>query len=78
MNREAAALGVPVYSIFRGKTGAVDQYLQNKKRLIMIETREDVHTQISLKTRKKEQLPENLRTETVERIVEKIVSVVPN
>jgi len=22
MNREAAALGVPVYSIFRGKTGA--------------------------------------------------------
>ena len=27
MNREAAALGVPVYSIFRGKTGAVDRYL---------------------------------------------------
>ena len=27
MNREAAALGVPVYSIFRGKIGAVDQYL---------------------------------------------------
>jgi len=24
MNREAAALGVPVYSIFRGKSGAVD------------------------------------------------------
>ena len=27
MNREAAALGVPVYSIFRGKLGAVDRYL---------------------------------------------------
>lgn len=27
MNREAAALGVPVYSIFRGKIGAVDRYL---------------------------------------------------
>ena len=25
MNREAAALGVPVYSIFRGKIGAVDK-----------------------------------------------------
>ena len=25
MNREAAALGVPVYSVFRGKLGAVDQ-----------------------------------------------------
>src|ERR1039458_4176378 len=27
MNREAAALGVPVYSIFRGEIGAVDRYL---------------------------------------------------
>ena len=27
MNREAAALGVPVYSIFKGKIGAVDRYL---------------------------------------------------
>ena len=25
MNREAAALGVPVYSIFRGKIGGVDR-----------------------------------------------------
>ena len=29
MNREAAALGVPVYSIFRGKLGAVDKYLEH-------------------------------------------------
>ena len=28
MNREAAALGVPVYSIFRGKTGAVDREIE--------------------------------------------------
>ena len=27
MNREAAALGVPVYSVFRGKAGAVDRML---------------------------------------------------
>ena len=27
MNREAAALRVPVYSIFRGRMGAVDKYL---------------------------------------------------
>src|SRR5207249_3809437 len=36
MNREAAALGVPVYSIFRGKTGAVDSKLEQEGRLIMV------------------------------------------
>lgn len=46
MNREAAALGVPVYSIFRGKIGAVDQYLAEKGRLILLETVDDVRTKI--------------------------------
>ena len=36
MNREAAALGVPVYSIFRGKQGAVDRHLAEQQRLTMI------------------------------------------
>jgi uncharacterized protein len=34
MNREAAALGVPVYSIFRGTIGAVDHYLAETGRLV--------------------------------------------
>lgn len=46
MNREAAALGVPVYSIFRGKIGAVDRYLSDKGRLTLIETVEDVRSKI--------------------------------
>ena len=46
MNREAAALGVPVYSIFRGKIGAVDKYLATNRRLILIETVEDVRSKI--------------------------------
>ncbi len=33
MNREAAALGVPVYSVFRGATGAVDRKLMEQGRL---------------------------------------------
>lgn len=37
MNREAAALGVPVYSIFRGEIGAVDRYLSEKGRLVLLE-----------------------------------------
>jgi hypothetical protein len=37
MNREAAALGIPVYSIFRGKIGAVDRQLQKEGRLTLID-----------------------------------------
>lgn len=53
MNREAAALGVPVYSIFRGKTGAVDRYLSEKGRLTMLETVEDVKSKIQAIRRSK-------------------------
>jgi predicted glycosyltransferase len=54
MNREAAALGVPVYSIFRGKIGAVDRYLQQEGRLILIESVEDIEKKIVLKRRQKD------------------------
>lgn len=36
INREAAALNVPVYSIFQGKIGAVDRYLAEKGRLTLV------------------------------------------
>lgn len=48
MNREAAALGVPVYSIFRGKIGAIDQFLADAGRLILLETIQDVCSRIAL------------------------------
>lgn len=52
MNREAAALGVPVYSIFRGHMGAVDRYLATTGRLTLIEKIEDIRTKIVLERRK--------------------------
>jgi predicted glycosyltransferase len=48
MNREAAALGVPVYSTFRGKTGAVDDYLASEGRLILLQSADDVRSKIKL------------------------------
>jgi len=48
MNREAAALGTPVYSIFRGKIGAVDDYLANRGRLTLIESVGDIPKKIAL------------------------------
>ncbi|MEN8142958.1 MAG: DUF354 domain-containing protein [Thermodesulfobacteriota bacterium] len=53
MNREAAALGVPVYSIFRGKTGAVDKYLAEHGRLTLLESVEDVRSRLKPVARKR-------------------------
>jgi len=58
MNREAAALSVPVYSVFRGRIGAVDQYLSDNQRLVLIENIADVKNKIVLKRRgQAEKLP---------------------
>jgi hypothetical protein len=54
MNREAAALGVPVYSIFRGKTGAVDRYLEQRGRLVLIRSVEDIDRKIQLVPRQRD------------------------
>jgi predicted glycosyltransferase len=51
MNREAAALGIPVYSIFRGKSGAVDRYLQEEGKMVLIETSADIQNKILLERR---------------------------
>jgi uncharacterized protein len=48
MNREAAALGVPVYSIFRGTLGAVDKYLAEAGRLTLLQSPADVRNNITL------------------------------
>lgn len=53
MNREAAALGIPVYSIFRGPIGAVDRWLQHQKRLVLVESRDDVLRKVAFKKRQK-------------------------
>ena len=42
MNREAAALGVPVYSTFKGKMGAVDIGLSKEGRLILLDSVDDL------------------------------------
>lgn len=53
MNREATALGVPVYSIFRGEIGAIDKYLANEGKLILIEDVSQVRNKIALRKRKR-------------------------
>ena len=58
MNREAAALGVPVYSTFRGKTGAVDEYLAKTGRLVLLQSSDDVAHKLRLVRRNGHARPE--------------------
>jgi predicted glycosyltransferase len=76
MNREAAAMGVPVYSIFCGKIGAVDRYLVEQGRLIMVQTVVEVRSKIKIEPRR--ELERNLqgsRIPALETIVDNVEAI---
>ena len=75
MNREAAALGVPVYSIFRGKIGAVDNYLSKTGRLVLIENVWDLKSQIVLCKRVKGDSVIHNSVGALESIVNAIITI---
>ena len=75
MNREAAALGVPVYSIFRGKIGAVDRYLAGNGRLVLLESVEDIRTKIVLERREQARRDFSAGTTALHCISEAIISI---
>jgi predicted glycosyltransferase len=76
MNREAAALGVPVYSIFRGKTGAVDLMLEEQGRLSMIRSTEEVWTKILFVRRDKGRQPDHAPRAALQDIVDHIENII--
>jgi len=78
MNREAAALGVPVYSIFRGKVGAVDRYLSENGRLVLIESIQEVTSKIRLTRWNRPAAPNNHSGVVLESIVDSVVSILEN
>jgi len=75
MNREAAALGVPVYSVFRGKIGAVDKYLATSGRLTLLEDIKDIRTKIVLARRNRPLQPENSVRPALRTIVDNIIMI---
>ena len=75
MNREAAALGVPVYSIFRGRIGAVDRYLAETGRLVLLQSPEDVRTKLKVSRRSRPMQPPHPADHTLRTIVDNIVEI---
>lgn len=76
MNREGAALSVPVYSIFRGKLGEVDRKLEQEGRLTMIRSVEEVNAKIIIARRDKSKLPDNQPRQALEDIVDRIEEII--
>jgi predicted glycosyltransferase len=76
MNREAAALGVPVYSIFRGKIGAVDRRLEQEGRLVMVRTSGEVQSKIVFQRREKPERLDNQPRPALRQIVDHIEDIV--
>ena len=76
MNREAAALGVPVYSIFRGTTGIVDKYLATTGRLILVESVEDVGSKIVLEKWNRPAEPDHAVRPALQQIVHEVESLI--
>jgi uncharacterized protein len=76
MNREAAAMGVPVYSIFRGTLGAVDRFLSEQGRLVLLENVEQVRTRIKAVRRDRNALALNhQKSAALETIVNHITDI---
>jgi uncharacterized protein len=66
MNREAALLGVPVYSIFAGRTGALDRAMESDGRIVRVLTPDAVE-KIRLERRRAARAP--VITDAVEAFV---------
>jgi len=76
MNREAASLGVPVYSIFRGKTGAVDRRLEQEGRLTLIGSAEEISTRIQFTRKDSSRPPDNKTRPALDDIVNYIEEII--
>jgi|SRR5579875_99257 len=75
MNREAAALGVPVYSVFRGHIGAVDRYLAQNGRLVLLQNVSDIREKLVIpKNRHKRALPK-VQSHALRTIVDNIIAI---
>lgn len=75
MNREAAALGIPVYSLFRGTMGAVDKHLAATGKLVLLESEGDVREKLKLVHRSKTFSARSAQKATLEAVVGHIAAV---
>jgi len=76
MNREAAALGIPVYSLFRGTMGAVDKHLAEIGKLVLLESEQDVREKLKLVRRSKTWDSKPKQSVALEAVVNQIIMII--
>jgi predicted glycosyltransferase len=76
MNREAAALGVPVYSFFRGTLGAIDKHLSDTGKLVLLQSKNDVVEKLKLVRRQRRAASEPHHAVSLDAVVNHVVAVV--
>ncbi len=74
MNREAAALNVPAYSSFKGRIGAVDQYLTKAGLLKILDSPQDLAQKIKLKKHSRAFSTIKNNTNTLDFITDRIIA----
>ncbi|MGQ9852726.1 MAG: DUF354 domain-containing protein [Candidatus Oleimicrobiaceae bacterium] len=74
MNREAAALGVPVYSIFQGQIGAVDRHLAEQGRLVLLGSAHELRAKINIARRQSAHTQKPMSRLVAEVVLEEILS----
>ena len=72
MNREAAILGTPAISVFRGKSCAVDEWLVQKDRLVMVLNDSDIDKIRISEQNKRQSIMKNVRLK--ENLVDQILA----
>jgi len=75
MIREAAALDVPAYSFFGGKTGAVDEYLEKSGKLTILRSIYDVKDKLKLQKRSKDNFSNYKQKETLNCVVDTVEKI---
>ncbi len=75
MNREAAALRVPVYSIFRGTMGSVDSHLIRERRLTPLNTPQEIPSKLAVEKRVKSEPREIMQSTVLDTIVNKLSEI---
>jgi predicted glycosyltransferase len=76
MNREAAAMGVPVYSVFRGQIGAVDRFLNASGRLVLLERVQDIPAKVQAVRRDRPARPRGEGRAALTSIVSQLTAIV--
>jgi predicted glycosyltransferase len=75
MNREAAALEIPVYSLFRGTMGAVDKHLAKTGKLVLLESERDVREKVKLAYRSRTPAPLSSQRVSLDAVVNHINTI---